>query len=210
MARSLYGPLPDKGPLSPSDLYIGLMEEVKLRGAVMETYFKGQPEISHPQFALEFCFLQLRMIFEIIAIGCLVLHKNTTDMKSFEKLWHADHIMDRLERLNVNFFPKATRILRTPDTNFVCHDLDPQPLNKKDFLTLYGKCGAQLHRGTLKEISGVPLLNVDFSEAQQFLHKIVDQLREHRIASPDYKIHYFVKMENGSPGSGAAMLTSSV
>ena len=89
MARSLYGPAPGRAePLTPLELYIGLMEEVKLRSRAMESYFFGQATMVHGQLTREFCFLQLRMIFEVIAIGCLVLHKHTSDTRAFDRLPH--------------------------------------------------------------------------------------------------------------------------
>jgi hypothetical protein len=209
MARSLYGPTPGRGPLTISEVYVGMMEEIKLRVKGLHQYYRGEATMAHGQIAREFCFLQLRMICEIMAIGCLLIHKHHSDVKQFEKLWHAGDVMDRLERLNPNFFPKAVTITRLPDTNFDCKDVTPAPLTKKQFLTMYGKCGAQLHRGTIKEIAtGIPASSIDLTDAHEMSNKIIELLRVHRIASADNKNHFFCRMENGPPGSGVAMLTA--
>src|SRR5260370_42108085 len=104
--------------------------------------------------AREHCFVQLRMVCEIVAIGCTVAHNQTSDVRAFEKLWSAKDIMDRLEKLNPYFFPVAVSVQKAPDGSFDVPDLSPQPLDKERFLQMYGRCGDALHRGHLRKITG--------------------------------------------------------
>jgi hypothetical protein len=49
------------------------MEEVKLRFEALNAAYHNQAGM-HPAMARELCYLQLRFLCEIVAIGCLVAH----------------------------------------------------------------------------------------------------------------------------------------
>jgi|SRR5882724_2304781 len=53
----------------------------------------------------EFCYLQLRMLCELIAVGCLVVHGDVEGTKGLCKVWAADKVMKRLEKLHPDFYP---------------------------------------------------------------------------------------------------------
>jgi hypothetical protein len=64
-------------PKATIELYCGLMEEIKIRQQVISTILERK--LSLPvRVAHELCYLQLRMICELIAIGCLVAHGDIT------------------------------------------------------------------------------------------------------------------------------------
>src|ERR1700743_323438 len=95
------------------DLYCGLMEEIKIRIKSIEAVLTGKITPRFPgAIAREHCFLQIRMVCEILAIGCVVVHNQTSDVRTFEKLWNAKDIVDRLEQLNPHSFPRPIQIRR--------------------------------------------------------------------------------------------------
>jgi hypothetical protein len=195
------------------DLYCGLMEEIKLRAYSIQNVIGGKINPPFPgAIALEHCYVQIRMVCEIVAIGCIVIHNQTSAVDTFERLWSAKDIMNRLERLNPHFFPKAVAIVRHPEGSqiaFDIHPVIPPVLTKAQFLTLYGRCGDALHRGHLRKITAnVPARDVKLDEVIKMITGLVNLLRAHQISSADFKNHYTCLMENGPPGSPCAIITA--
>ena len=56
------------------NLYAALMEEVKIRIDVIKIIVGTTPVPMPSTLMREYCFLQLRMICELIALGCLTAH----------------------------------------------------------------------------------------------------------------------------------------
>ncbi len=182
------------------------MEEIKLRIDYINQAIGGRFAFPH-QLTREFCFLQLRMIFELIAVACLCANSRHINVATLEKQWNANEIIARLSSLNPEFFPKAVLVTRMPH-GFDCVDITPEPMSKKEFLNLYGRCGASLHRGSLRKISSsLPSTPVILADVQDTLSAIVKLLNSHRIPSPDLKTHYICNMMNGPDGK-AAMITA--
>ena len=82
-----------KRQLSAMDLYANLMAEVKVRMTSIEMACSGQTGLPGP-LVREFCFLQLRLICELIALGCLTAHGDikATQSKKWGKEYSAYHL----------------------------------------------------------------------------------------------------------------------
>jgi hypothetical protein len=96
-------------------LYCAIMEEIKLRHGCVIALMERDAPIEHI-FRREFCFLQFRMICELIALGCLVAHgdiKATQTREMVRSLWSAKDIIEKLERLHPDFFPTPF-VAKTP------------------------------------------------------------------------------------------------
>src|SRR5262245_58960282 len=88
--------------------YSALMLEAKHRLLAMDAALGGRTGLPHGAIC-EFGFLQLRMLCELIAIGCLTAHGDLETGK-LKKTYEADKIIRRLERLHSEFYPRgATR-----------------------------------------------------------------------------------------------------
>jgi hypothetical protein len=126
-------------------LYCAIMEEIKLRHGCVAALMEEATPIE-PLFRREFCFLQFRMMCELIALGCLVAHGDikATQTREIRTLWSAKEIIEKLEGLHPDFFP--TPFL--PQTSSHLGFGPDHALTKDDLLTLYGKSGGVLHRGT--------------------------------------------------------------
>ena len=87
--------------------YSSLMNEVKLRLRTTHAFIHHQQDI--PQGLLkECCYVQLRMVCELIALGCLIAHSGIKAAQSGylkKACMTADKIVAELEKLHPNFFP---------------------------------------------------------------------------------------------------------
>jgi hypothetical protein len=136
-------------------LYRDLMEEIKLRLNWMHLMMSRQKVLPEPAIR-EFCFLQLRMTCELIALGCLVAHGDIQATSRLRKEYSADKIMNDLERLHPDFYPRPMKqFLCDPKASPKKYFLLPLPNSfpKPELLQLYGKCGDVLHRGNLTKLT---------------------------------------------------------
>lgn len=173
-------------------LYANLMDEVKVRIDYVDKAVNGHTHMPGP-LVREFCYLQLRILCELIALSCLVAHGDIAAKysKRLGKEWSAERIMGQLTTLHPHFYPQPARQGGLPDPDRV-HQLEiiqPSPLTKADLLILYGKCHSQLHRGNVNKLlrSENPIeLHTNFPEIIGWAQKINDLLSFHVVAiNPD-------------------------
>lgn len=177
------------------ELYVSLMEEVKLREASVWKVIAGELALSRP-FGREYSFLQVRMIIETIALGCLVMHGDipATQSNKFLGAYSADQIMKMLDNLHPGFYPQPVHMTTTVLTKGTKHHhLEFLP---NDFLPMktlqkhYARCGDVLHRGSVKNLHKISLADAsDLEEPTSMLADIRKLLDRHTIAlfSPDAK-----------------------
>lgn len=169
-------------------LYANLMDEVKVRIDILSTVANGRGTLP-PVIIREFCYLQLRMLCELIALSCLVAHGDIAALQSHKigRAYSADEILERMEKLRPHFYPipvKQTVTLGTP-RRFNLDAINPSPLPKEDLLALYGATHKFVHRGTLKRLlsADIPIdLKVNIPEIISWAQKINDLLSSHLIA----------------------------
>ncbi len=189
--------------LDASRLYGSIMEEAKFRALSINTITGSGLEIPISMLR-EHCFLQLRMLCELIALGCLVAHGDISETKSkpLQKSYKADDIVKRLERLHPNFYP-SPRIPIFKEGGGGAHFdyYDKEFLTKDDLVKLYGKCGDVLHRGSLKQ-----MLNpnaqppTDFQDIQSWGQKILNLLSVHLISRVGGDFHFVVFLDAQQTG----------
>jgi len=179
------------------NLYGSLMEEVKLRIDCIDRAVRGQTGFPGP-IVREFCYGQLRLLCELISLGCLIAHGDipATYSKRLGKEYSADAIMKELEKLRPHFYPIAIKQAGwTPHGDKKMHraeGINPPPLPKEALLDLYGHTHKHLHRGNVRKLldSETPIeMATNFPEIVSWAQKINDQLNVHFIAiSEDYLI----------------------
>jgi hypothetical protein len=190
--------MPEKLP--PMTIYANLMEEARYRVEAMDAALGGR--IPLPDMILEeFIYLQIRLLCEIIALGCLVAHGDFTQdqITKLRGEYDADKIIKSLAPLSATSFPEAIRISSKPpspsDPKGSVHiDLAPAGsyLTKEELLTLYGRTGNYLHRGKLKRLeSRPPYTAVNLANAKECAQKTLGLLDQHRIRSPDNLRHWY-------------------
>lgn len=182
-------------------MYCDLMEEIKKRGDVVSAISQGHIPVPQP-IALEFAYLQLRMICELIALACLTAHGDVpeTTSKRLTKAYNADQIMKALENLHPGFYPVPGRQVHNEAGKVVQLELVKEPhLTKRELQVLYGKCGDFLHRGNLEQLMKGRKLP-DLSEIDTWYKKITVLLNHHQIQLLDGHQQLWVIMQADSDG----------
>jgi hypothetical protein len=138
----------------PRAIYANLMDEAKARIDAIDRAKNGQFNL-HPMLVQEFCYLQLRLLCEVIALGCLVAHGDITkiDLKPFSKKYDADTIIKKLEPLHPEFYPRPVIMTIVPNISVNIEEKKDGYLTKQELLSLYGKAGTYVHRGVLKKLN---------------------------------------------------------
>jgi hypothetical protein len=145
--------------------YVGLMQEAKDRLLAMDTALTGRTGLP-PGAIKEYCFLQLRMLCELIALGCLTAHGDLATGK-LKGAYEADKIIRGLQRLHSKFYPiAAIRTDRGPKLWEVGF------LTKEELLKLYWKCGDVLHRGSFKALPSRQYSDADIEKIRAWKKKI--------------------------------------
>jgi len=189
--------------------YADLMQEIKVRLAAIEAALRGDFRLS-PPFVEDFCYLQVRMIGELIAIACLLAHGDipATQNSTLRTSWDADKILKTLAGLHSDFFPypvKREHIASSkelPLGGIHMHDVPPGYLTKDEMLEFLGKVGNRLHRGSLKKVlKNLNTLRNNFPDIIKWHDKIVLLLNEHRIMFVDKHSFYYCALMEASMGN---------
>jgi hypothetical protein len=150
------------------DAYTILMLEAKRRLLAMHTVLEGKTGLPKG-VVCEFCFLQLRMLCELIALGCLTAHGDLMSGK-LRGTWQADKIIRGLEELHPDFYPIAA-------TEGV--------FTKEELVKLWRKCGEVLHRGTFETLWSRLRYADAIEEIRSWKKKIEALLSNHAIFMAD-------------------------
>lgn len=178
-------------------LYRALMEEIKLRLNAIEDATSGRLGMA-PRFVTEFSYLQLRMICESVALGCLVIHGDIEKARStkMQKKWHVDEIFAALEELHPAFYPipHVRQSIAPGHHHFV--PAEGEFLTKQDLRWLWSHAGSILHRGNVKKLLRASAqVQKAFPDIEGWSEKIVRLLDQHRIALFDARSFIMCTME---------------
>lgn len=171
-----------KAQLDAMNLYAALMDEARMRIQTTEFAISGLLNF-HPVIIREFSYLQMRILCEMIALGCLVAHGDIAGAKSktLSKAWQADEIFAGLERLHPDFYPQPVKQVVLP----TYHRLDPIAdgfMTKAELLDFYRKSGDVLHRGNLRKLLKGPIsAPQNYPDVREWLTKTKLLLDLHRI-----------------------------
>jgi hypothetical protein len=201
-------PYPDQRPLR--ELYLLLMEELKRRRDIIADVLTSKFNL--PQgTAIELCYLQLRMICELIALGCLAAHGDIPATRSgkMRKAYAPNTILAELERLHSQFYPvPGKQVLSSSGTPIDVLSIETGYLTKDDLLSLWARCGDRLHRGSMKNIDR-PFV-VDFNVIREWDTKIVTLLRHHQIRLQNPKYMLWIIMQSQTDGRVVASLMETI
>ncbi|MGO9719305.1 MAG: hypothetical protein ACLPIG_14395 [Methylocella sp.] len=187
--------MPTPAQLEAQNNYAAILQEINMRVDAINHCTLGLSGLL-PPFVVEFSYLEIRMICELVALGCLVAHGDLRQSSALRKQWSADEIMKQLENLHPQFYPYAIVQTKTA-TGYHIHRLDPQPLPKVDFLRLYGRLGDVLHRGSLKNLMKPNIPHqTQFPVVMAKLQKLVDMLSNHAIVMRSGKEMFLAMLKN--------------
>jgi hypothetical protein len=182
--------------------YADLMDEARLRIHAIRDGINSRNSWV-PRLLQEFCYLQLRMLAETIAVGCLIAHDDVKD-KATLKSRKIPEIIKRLEELNANFYPRGVRFRKNSGGTQIDEYPVPQ-LSKTELIELWERSGAFLHRGSAKNLVGAngKILNVDLDRVIDYGQKILNLLEQHIISSADNRSHLLAALASEDAGGNA-------
>jgi hypothetical protein len=194
-------------PITPEQqIYIDLMDEARLRIHALRDAIVVKDRWV-PRLLQEFAYLPLRMLCEIIAVGCLVAHGDVQSRGTL-KSWKVPEIIKKLEELNADFYPRGVRFRKVPaGTHF--DDYNVPQLSKVELIKLWEQSGLFLHRGSAKNLIAEKgrTLKVNLDSIIQNGQKILNLLEQHVISSANKKSHLLVALAS-EDANGNAMLWS--
>jgi len=182
------------------NLYSKMMEEAKLRLESVDLALSGTTGLIDGAVR-EFCFLQLRLLCELIAPSCLAAHGDLETVqklrKTYRKEYAADRIIAELQKLHPEFYPRAVRQTKSGPGTYNAITRRDGFLAKQELTQLYGRCGAVLHRGSFR---GLFLKNryknFGFAEIKEWKNKMETLLAYHLILMADNKTFVLFTLRN--------------
>lgn len=181
------------------DLYQRLMEEIKVRINSVDQGTLGLLYSLPPTIVREFCFLQLRLCCELIALSCLVAHGDLSEATRLRGDYQADKIMSGLDKLNQDFFPKPCEIIDMKSHKHL--EFINKEITKEDFLQLYRECSGYLHKGSLKNLLKARFpRQLKYRDITARAQKLLDLLAVHSIMDAKSQT-FIVCILNPGPGS---------
>jgi len=126
------------------------MTELKFRLKAVDAALAGNMGLPSA-LVREFCYLQLRMSCELMALSCVIAHDSLTEAaaRKLLKEYHAGKIMAVLAGLHPDFFPKHINIaFNVSPHHHELVDVEQEGMTRERLGVLYARCGAALHRGS--------------------------------------------------------------
>jgi hypothetical protein len=163
--------------------YIDILREIMLRERVIDDLLFGNVALGRtPKF--EFCYLELRMICELIAISSLIAHGDipATKAKRMRSAWEADRILRIMSNLRPDFFPLAVMPTADSDGGTTFVDNPNGVLTQGQLISLYRECGKILHRGNLASFGQIKTSKAQFVKVGRWAKRLKALVSSHMIA----------------------------
>jgi hypothetical protein len=176
-------------------LYASLMSEVKARLSSVEAQLRMLPRFKDkgPQqgFLLEFCYMHLRRITELVALAVLAAHNPIPEFrrKGLLKEWNPDLLFRRLKALNPEAFPQPVNHFDEGRNDAVGEYVEIlMPTNpsydvRDEISRIYNECSDKLHTGHLRSVLrtrnkpySVDFVREAFTNLCKYLHQHVTTL----------------------------------
>ena len=128
--------------------YLRSIREIKKRTKVVTHFIRNPASALYPQTAVESTCLQLRMIWELVALGSLVANQDhwSKSLKAMRNTWHAGDIVKELRKINPEFYPHP--LIELPGQGIAKSNLVDRTgdvLSEDEFGDVYGRLGDVLH-----------------------------------------------------------------
>jgi hypothetical protein len=174
-------------PLSPQvqDTYQFLMWEIKQRTKIIRRLVNAEIGPLPAKVLEEFCYLQLRMICEVIALACLVIHGDLKPKADLLKTYKADWIMSELGKLHPKFYPRPLEGLRPKGSGMEMIYRDPSEyLTKDELRDLWSReSGTVLHRGNVKNV--LKDRPPQIAKIVNWIQKVIKMVEAHTLITAD-------------------------
>ena len=182
------------------------MLEVKRRTDVMNTLFADRSRTVYNWTWIEILCLQMRMILESVALGCLLANQSAwpKSPKELQKAWHAGDILKELENVLPECYPKPL-VEIPPEPGEAPPGVSPgeyrgelvdRPvgdwMTKNEFIEVYGRLGGILH--ARNPLGRPPKFEEYERNIPIWLGKMMKLLNLHKIAILGDQRMYVVQM----------------
>jgi hypothetical protein len=168
------------------DDYCEVMKAIKVRTALMGdvlTNHRGLP----PFCVGEILHLQVRMICELLAIACLIAHRDMEGAQTAKltSAYQADFIMNALEKLHSRFYPRPTRQILRDGKPYRIEDIKDGFLTKAELLKSYREAADFLHVGSTTDLLKKQRKVINLNALSGWLNKLIVLLSHHNIFLAD-------------------------
>ncbi|PJB72389.1 MAG: hypothetical protein CO093_03170 [Alphaproteobacteria bacterium CG_4_9_14_3_um_filter_47_13] len=190
-------------------LYCKQMEAIKYRIDIAALIAQQKMTLGNQNLDYAFSSVQLRKILELIAFSSLIANKEKYSKihKNYTKHFSAKRILQDIEKLNQDFFPKPV-VIDTSNNKKIMHLGNPRerhkivPLNREEFIELYEICSSVIH--TANPYGDNPK-QIDFKRSlDDWLKKIAALLDSHVIRLVDSKDFWLIIMKDHNKKSLAS------
>ena len=130
------------------NLYCDNLQKIKWRTNAIMDIITQRVTTTYLMTNIEFCALQIRKILELIAFSSLISDMDVykQQLKNIAKMWNAKRILNDIEKINPDFYPKP--ILIDPNNKMLWQDFKEPYLTKDKFVSVYEKCSALIHENS--------------------------------------------------------------
>ena len=134
---------------------------------------------------IELVSIQFRKIIELMALGSLVanIDEYSKIRERSKEDWNARLIMQDLERINPQYFPKMCKMKQTEMLNgkkvFDFQNVEKGRIKKDQAIAIYEKCSALLHANN--PFNNEKDYKSYYSLFEKWIHQIMDHMRFHLI-----------------------------
>jgi hypothetical protein len=189
----------DKKQAEFAQIYARLLDEARNRLNSIPTIRRELGPWVPTYVTDESAYVQLRMVCELIAIGCLVAHGDipVTRVGKLLSTKYPTVIMLEMEKLHPDFYP-----IPFDQDGETFTELKTGFLTKPDLLALYDECGDALHRGTLKKVIRGHTKLPQFERIMKWVNLTTRLIFRHniRLAQPDRLLQFNVGSKNATWG----------
>jgi hypothetical protein len=188
-------------------LYASLMEEAKCRIFCCRKMADNR-NMFPLQVVHEFCFLQLRLLCEVIALSCLVAHGDIPIISngSLKREYSADKIIKAMTKLREDFYPFPIVVNQGIDKNNELHfEIIENVFSKDDLSKLYAQSHQYLHRGSLQKLTKIQskdIKGINLRDIVIWTNKIDKHLSTHFIPIGKKRVMFYSLEKNGYIFSG--------
>lgn len=195
-------------------LYHDCLYEIKRRLDVIADHLGGKTKEKYRIIEAEVVSLQFRKILEMTALMSLVANKEAyaEQNEKFARHYHAERIINDLERINPNFYPCPIMRIEQEGNFDRLENLTEGFLTKEEFVKVYEKCGAMMHAhnpfGDKK--AGDKLLEECEALFPEWYSKICILLKHHRIELIGGKAMVIGLLERSDNGLPQAIIMEAI
>lgn len=187
--------------------YCALMLDVRTRNDAINAIILD-PGSLPPRLVREFCYLQLRMIAELVALGCVVLHDQlpASDVKRLRKAYHPNEILSTIEGYEPGFFPRAVDYIHEVEPGHKeVVPVDPPVMTAAELKRMWGRTGDVLHWGTVKKMREQTVVDEKHTDVRLMQRRFLDLLSIHFVLTAK-ETQPFICQLNSADGGGVKMI----